>query len=108
MPAAKLVVIYPRPTDEAAFEKTYVDDHIPMVEDKLKGMSRLVLTKVIGSPTGKVNSYRIAELHFPSLELLQQVLGSEPGQEVARHAAQISTGGAPILLICEEETRMYW
>jgi len=106
--SVKIVVIYPRPHDEAAFERAYQDEHIPMVEQKLKGITRLVLTKVNGSPQGKVAAYRIAELHFPSMEDLNKVIESEPGQEVIAHAQKISSGGPPIMLVCEEESFVFW
>ena len=104
----KIVVIYPRPQDEAAFERAYKDEHIPLVEEKLKGLTRLVLTKVNGSPQGKVAAYRIAELHFPSMDDLSRLIESEPGKEVIAHAQKISTGGPPIMLVCEEESFVYW
>ncbi|HLH00102.1 MAG TPA: EthD family reductase [Bryobacteraceae bacterium] len=104
----KIVVIYPRPHDEAAFEKAYKDEHIPMVEQKLKGMTRLVLSKVNSSPQGKVAAYRIAEVHFSSLGDLQKCVESEAGQEVVAHATKISTGGPPIMLVCDEESFVYW
>ena len=106
--SVKIVVIYPRPQDEAAFERAYKEEHIPMVEQKLKGMTRLVLTKVTGSPQGKVSAYRIAEVHFSSMDDLNQCVGSEGGQQVVAHAAQISTGGAPLMLVCDEESFVYW
>ena len=62
--SVKIVVIYPRPADEAEFERIYLNDHVPMIEDKLKGITRLVLTKVLSSPQGKVAAYRLAEVHF--------------------------------------------
>jgi len=104
----KIVVIYPRPQDEEAFEKAYKDEHIPMLEAKLKGMTRLVATRVLNSPQGKVTAYRIAEVHFSSMDDLTRCLQSEAGQEVVAHAAKISTGGAPLLLVCEEESFVYW
>lgn len=104
----KMVVIYPRPKDEAAFEKAYKDEHIPLVEKKFKGLTRLVLTKVNGSPQGKVAAYRIAEVHFPSLDDLTKIVESDSGKEVIAHAQKISTGGPPIMLMCEEESFVYW
>jgi uncharacterized protein (TIGR02118 family) len=104
----KIVVIYPRPQDEGAFEKAYKDEHIPMVEAKFKGMTRLVTTKVVNSPQGKVTAYRIAEVHFSNMDDLNRCLESEGGQEVVLHATKISTGGAPLLLVCEEEAFVYW
>jgi len=79
-----------------------------MVEEKLKGMTRLVLTKVTGSPQGRVTAYRIAEIHFSSLDDLNKCVESEGGQQVVAHAAKISTGGPPIMLVCEEESFVYW
>jgi len=104
----KIVVIYPRPQDEDAFEKAYKDEHVPLAESKLKGMTRFVATKVISSPQGKVVAYRIAEVHFSSMDDLNKCVESEGGQEVIAHAAKISTGGPPILLVCEEDSKVYW
>lgn len=104
----KVVVIYPRPQDEEAFEQAYKNEHLPLAESKLKGMTRLVVTKVTGSPQGKVSAYRIAEAHFSSMDDLNKCLESEGGQEVIAHATKISTGGQPLMLVCEEESCVYW
>ncbi len=104
----KVVVIYPRPQDEEAFERTYAEEHVPLAEQKLKGITRLVLTKVVGSPQGRVSAYRIAEAYFPSMDDLNACIESDAGKEVIAHAQAISTGGAPLILICEEEAFVYW
>jgi uncharacterized protein (TIGR02118 family) len=104
----KVVIIYPRPQDEQAFEKAYVDHHVPMVETKLRGLTRLVLTKVAGSPQGKIAAYRIAEAYFSSMNDLQTCMESDAGKEVLAHAQSISTGGPPLILFCEEEAFVYW
>jgi|SRR5580704_8509123 uncharacterized protein (TIGR02118 family) len=104
----KVVVIYPRPQDEEAFERTYAEEHVPLVEQKLKGITRLVLTKVVGSPQGRVSAYRIAEAYFPSIQDLNACIESDAGKEVIAHAQAISSGGAPLVLICEEEAFVYW
>jgi uncharacterized protein (TIGR02118 family) len=106
--SVKIVVIYPRPHDMEAFEKSFLEEHIPMLEQKMKGMTRLVLTKVTGSPQGKVIAYRLAEVHFSTMDDLNRCIESEGGKEVMAHAAQISTGGPPILLVCEEESFVFW
>ena len=104
----KFIVIYPRPQDESAFESNYMEHHVPMVEQKLKGITRLVLTKVTGSPQGKVAAYRIAEVYFSSMDDLTKCIESDAGKEVISHAQTISTGGPPLILICEEESFVYW
>jgi uncharacterized protein (TIGR02118 family) len=106
--AVKVVVIYPRPQDEQAFERTYTEQHVPLVEQKLKGITRLVLTKVTGSPQGKVSAYRIAEVYFPSMSDLTACIESDAGKEFIAHAQAISSGGPPLFLICEEEAFVYW
>ena len=106
--SVKIVVIYPHPTDAAEFERVYADEHVPMVEDKLKGVTRLVLTKVVTSPQGKVAAYRLAEVHFSTMDDLTKAVESDAGQAIVAHAQKISTGGPPIILICTDETFVYW
>jgi uncharacterized protein (TIGR02118 family) len=104
----KVVIIYPRPQDEQAFEKAFIDEHVPMVEGKLKGVTRLVLTKVTGSPQGKIAAYRLAEVYFSSMDDLRTSIESDNGKAVIAHAQSISSGGQPLVLICEEESFVYW
>ena len=106
MPSAKLIVMYPPPKDAAQFERVYLDEHIPLVTPHLKagGATKVVLTKVVGSPAGAPAFHRIAELHFPSAEAIGAFAGSKGGQEGVAHAQKISTGGPITVLIAEEET----
>jgi uncharacterized protein (TIGR02118 family) len=62
----KLVVMYPRPRDIEALEKVYADEHLPMAVAKLAGKSKMVGTRMLGSPQGTPPFHRIAEVHFPS------------------------------------------
>lgn len=104
MAGVKLIVMYPRPTDIDAFEKLYQEEHIPMAVEKLAGKTKVVATKVLDSPQGTPPFYRIAEVHFPSIEALQACAASEGGKETLGHAVSISSGGSPVFLIAEEET----
>lgn len=104
----KVVVIYPRPTDVDAFEKAYLEEHVPLAMEKIKGMSRFSATKVVGTPDGGTPPFcRIAELYFPSMEALQKSVASAGTQEAVVHAFAISTGGPPIVLVGEEETKTF-
>jgi uncharacterized protein (TIGR02118 family) len=104
MAGVKLVVMYPRPKDIDAFEKVYQSEHVPMAVEKLKGKTKFVATKVTGSPQGTAPFYRIAEVHFPSMEALQSCAASEGGKETIGHAVKISSGGPPVMMIAEEES----
>ena len=105
MADTKVVVIYPYPTDPDAFEKAYVNDHVPLAKEKIKGMTKFVATRIVGTPDGRKSPfYRIAELHFPSIEALKESLSSPGAGQAVAHAVSISTGGPPIVLVAEEET----
>lgn len=101
----KLIVIYPYPTNVEEFENAYTNEHIPLAMEKIKGMSKFVASRIVGTPDGSQPPfYRIAELHFPSMSALQETAGSAGLQEAAAHAVSISTGGAPHFLVAEEES----
>jgi uncharacterized protein (TIGR02118 family) len=107
MAVAKIVVLYPRPTDIAAFEKAYVEDHVPMVP-RFPGITRFVQTKVVGTPSGETAPFhRIAELYFPSMDILKTAASSRDAQQAVAHAVSISSGGSPIILVCEERITDY-
>jgi uncharacterized protein (TIGR02118 family) len=99
MAGAKLIVIYPRPTDVDAFDKVYREEHVPMAVEKLAGKTKIVTTKIVGSPQGAAPFHVIAEIHFPSLSALQSCAASEGAKETLAHAAKISSGGSPIVLV---------
>jgi hypothetical protein len=42
MSSAKLIVIYPVPTDMKTFERRYADEYIPMAVEKLAGKTSFV------------------------------------------------------------------
>jgi uncharacterized protein (TIGR02118 family) len=107
MSGVKLVVIYPPPKDAAAFEKVYAEEHVPMAVEKLAGKTKMVATKVVGSPTGKPAFQRWVEVHFPTMAALQACAASEGGKETLAHAVAISSGGPPIFLIAEESTSTF-
>jgi uncharacterized protein (TIGR02118 family) len=108
MAETKIVVIYPRPTDVDAFEKAYVEEHVPLAVEKIKGMTKFAATKVVGTPDGSTPPfYRIAELYFPSMQALQECAASAGTQEAVAHAFAISSGGPPIILVAEVETTTF-
>jgi uncharacterized protein (TIGR02118 family) len=102
---AKLVVLYPYPSDVERFERDYVEDHMPMVTaETMPGITKFVGTKIVGTPDGsQPQFYRLAELHFASMEDLQKAASGEGAQKAVAHAVSISSGGQPVFLVAEEE-----
>jgi uncharacterized protein (TIGR02118 family) len=96
----KLTVLYGHPKDPAAFEGYYLGTHTPIAQ-KVKGVRRFEIAKVVGTADGSPPPYyRIADLYFDSAEHMQQCLGSKEGQAAAADIANFASGGAT-LLICD-------
>ena len=104
MSSAKLIVAYPQPVDVDAFEKLYVEEHVPLAIAKLAGKTKIVATKIIASPQGKPQFYRVAEVHFASLKVLEECAASAGGQETLANAVKISSGGPPVIMIALEDS----
>ena len=105
MAVAKLIVMYPMPKDMAAFERAYSAEHIPMAAPifQAAGATKAVLTKIVGEGAGTPAFHRIAEIHFPSMDVLQTCAASQAGRDAIANAHKISNGGPPVILIAEEE-----
>ena len=99
----KLIVLYPPPSDPAAFERRYRLEHAPLVLEKIPGLKKFVAAHVLAAPSGSVSYQRVAELYFDSMQSLQAAMASAGGQEAVAHANEISTGGPPIVLIAEDD-----
>ena len=99
----KLIVLYPPPADVATFERRYQSEHAPMVVQKIPGLKKFFAAQVLGSPMGAAPYQRVAELYFDSMESLQAAMTSPGGQAAVAHALEISTGGAPVVLIAEDD-----
>lgn len=109
MAGAKIIVLYPTPADVNAFERVYTQDHVPMVTaESFRGITKFVASKIVGTPDGSpAPFYRIAELHFPSMPVLQAAAASPPAQKAVQHAISISSGGTPVFLVAEEESKTF-
>jgi uncharacterized protein (TIGR02118 family) len=109
MAGAKIVVLYPAPRDVKTFERAYTQDHVPMVTaQNFKGLKKFVASKIVGTADGSPSPfYRIAELHFSSMEALQAAAASPSAQKVVAHAGAISSGGKPVVMVAEEESKNF-
>jgi uncharacterized protein (TIGR02118 family) len=75
----KLVAMFnlPKGTDEAEFEKFFVQKHARRDAAKIPGLRRYVIGKVVGSPAGEPAWYRVNELWFDSVKAAQKFLNSQ-------------------------------
>ena len=104
MKSTKLIVAYPQPKDVGAFEAVYQNEHVALALANLAGKTKMVSTKTVQTPQGMPAFYRIAEVHFPSLEALQRCAESAGGKETLANAVKISSGGPPVIMVAEGES----
>ena len=80
---ARMVVIYRKPDDVAAFERHYFEKHIPLAK-QLPGLRKYEVSRgPILSPSGHSDVHLIGTLHFDDLEALRGAFASEAGQACA-------------------------
>ena len=100
---AHLLVMYPTPKDPNAFARAYRDEHLPYAGPRLKGATGVV-SKLVATPPGQQALYHaISDVSFPSLEALQACAVSVGGKEALAHAASISSGGPPLVLVVTDD-----
>lgn len=98
----KILVMYPRPTDVAVFERRYAEEHMPLARKHLRGASRLVFDRDTAALAGDPAYYHIAEIHFDSIESMKAAAQTAGVQETLANAVAISSGGPPTILVVRE------
>ena len=94
----KATLLYGQPADPVAFEKYYGETHLPLAA-KMKGVTKLELTKFLSAPDGgKSAYYRMAELFFPGSAEMQQTMASSEGQAAVADLSNFATGGVTMMV----------
>ena len=101
----ELTVLYPQPTDSEKFESDY-KAHLQLLH-KETGIPNeakpYTVTKFLPGPEGNPPFYQMFAMSFDSPEAFQEAMASSGMQKVAADANRISTGGAPTILIGQDQ-----
>lgn len=100
---AHLLILYPTPKDSAVFDRAYREEHLPYAGPKLTGATGVATKRVVGPAFAPPPYHMMSDVSFPSIEALKACAASQGGQEALQHAASISTGGAPLLMVVTED-----
>lgn|SRR5215510_9627184 len=100
--SVQLLVIYPPPKDAEKFDRAYHDEHLPFAGPRLVGATGVKTKRVLGAPGGKPFAHWISVVDFPSAEVAKACAQSKSGREALEHAASISTGGPPQVLLIDD------
>lgn len=94
----KLLALYKKPGDIAAFMKYYEETHIPLVE-KIPGLAKTVVNRVTGSPMGEPAYFLIAELHFPDKATFDAAVASPEFRATGADLANFAKGIVTLLFV---------
>ena len=95
---AKLIALYKKPQDAAAFDRYYYGTHVPLAKTVPGLRSYEVSTGAIGGGAGESSLHLVAILGFDSMAAIQQALGSPQGQATAGDLANFAQAGVELLM----------
>lgn len=79
----KLIALYRKPADTAAFDKHYEEIHTPLVR-KYPGLRKLEITRITGAPIGEAKFHLMSEMSWDNKEAMDSALSSPEGKAVVK------------------------
>lgn len=92
----KLVVLYPEPTDRAAFRAYYESVHLPLAQ-QLAGVVSMTYSLDLAAPDGELPYFGMFEAVFESPQAMGAALESPEGAALAADLPNYATGGAHLM-----------
>jgi hypothetical protein len=102
--SAHLLILYPIPKDAVAFERAYHDEHLSYAGPRLIGATGVATKRVVGPAFAPPPYHLMSDVSFPTIDALKSCAASKGGKEALEHAASISSGGAPTIIVVTDET----
>jgi uncharacterized protein (TIGR02118 family) len=101
---AHLLILYPIPKDPTDFDRAYREEHLPYAGPKLAdaGATGVATKRVVGPGFAPPPYHLMSDVSFPTLDTLKACAASEGGKQALAHAAKISSGGAPMLIVVDD------
>lgn len=96
----KLVALYKTPEDPAAFDESYFNSHMPLIQ-KVPDLQRTVITRFTRTLMGD-EYYMMAEMYFPDLDKLKDAMKS-PEMAAAGENLNTFASGLVTLMFAQEE-----
>ena len=100
---AKLLVLYSKPADAAAFDAHYFGKHVPLAKTIPGLRAYEVSTGPIGTPQGPSDLHLIATLRFDSMQAIGAAFASKEGQAAAADVATFAQAGVQMLMFDARE-----
>jgi uncharacterized protein (TIGR02118 family) len=87
----KLVVLYRKPADPAAFDRAYFETHIPLVK-KIPHLRRVDIARVTGAPRGEPEFYLMCEMYFDDRAAMDASMASPENAEAGKNLMGFARG----------------
>lgn len=95
---AKLIALYRKPADTAAFDRYYANTHAPLAKTLPGLRSYEISVGGVGTPQGDSPYHLAAILSFDSTAAIQDALASPAGQATAGDLANFAQAGVELLV----------
>jgi uncharacterized protein (TIGR02118 family) len=79
----KLIAVYRKPADVAAFDEHYYSVHIPLIR-KSPGLRKLEITSITGAPLGETKYHLMAEMYYDSMDAMNAANASPEGRAAGK------------------------
>src|SRR5512136_288177 len=94
---AQVLVLYNAPADPAAFDRYYLQTHIPIAK-KIPGLRSYVISNGPVQALAGTAPHLVAILQFDSIADVNAALASPEGQAAAADLPNFASGGASLLI----------
>ena len=99
----KLIAMYEKPENEAAFFEHYETVHAPLAQ-KVPGLQKLVMNRVYADAFGREPRYvLIAEMHFPDRATFDAAMKSPEHRALGQDLMSFAKGIVTVLFADAEE-----
>ena len=95
---AKVIALYKKPADAAAFDAYYRSTHVPLAKTVPGLRGYQVSRGPIGTPAGEAPLHLVAILEFDSMAAVQAALTSPEGVATAGDLANFAQAGVELLM----------
>ncbi|WP_070119403.1 EthD family reductase [Bacillus marinisedimentorum] len=96
----KVIALYKQPKDKEKFEEYYYNHHVPLTE-KIPGLRKMEMTKIVGSPMGESEFYLLCEMYYDDHESMKKALRTDEAKASGKDAMSFA-GDIVTLMIGEE------
>jgi len=96
---ARMVVIYKAPKDPAAFDKHYLEVHVPLAK-QLPGLRKYEVSRgPIAVPAGGPGFHMVATLQFDSLASIQAAFATPEGRACGADRRQLAPNDEDVIML---------